>query len=101
MKPHESLGHAFGAMSRMVDRELRVVFAEYGVQPGQLPVLLALYEHDGQTQAELAAGVVGGGAVAAVRAAGAVARQPAPSLRGGLAALLRRLALRGLALLRR
>jgi DNA-binding MarR family transcriptional regulator len=54
MKPHESLGHAFGAMARMVDRELRTAFAEYGVQPGQLPVLLALYERDGQTQAELA-----------------------------------------------
>ena len=54
MKTDESLAHAFGSMSRIVERELRSVFAEYGVQPGQLPVLLALYERDGQTQAELA-----------------------------------------------
>jgi DNA-binding MarR family transcriptional regulator len=54
MKPNESLAHAFGSISRLVERELRLAFAEYGVQPGQLPVLLSLYEHDGLTQAELA-----------------------------------------------
>jgi DNA-binding MarR family transcriptional regulator len=54
MNPHESLGHAFGLMARMFERELREAFAEYGVSPGQLPVLLALYEHDGLAQSELA-----------------------------------------------
>jgi DNA-binding MarR family transcriptional regulator len=54
MRPHESLAHAFGTMSRLLDRELRRAFAEYGISPGQIPVLLALYERDGLTQAELA-----------------------------------------------
>ena len=57
MKPNESLAHAFGSMSRLVERELRSEFARFGVQPGQLPVLLSLYEHDGLTQAELASSI--------------------------------------------
>src|SRR4051794_4346334 len=55
MQPHESLAHAFGAMARALERELRGACAEYAVTPGQLPVLLALYERDGLTQTELAA----------------------------------------------
>jgi DNA-binding MarR family transcriptional regulator len=58
MNPNESLGHAFALMSRLLERELRRGLAEYAVTPGQLPVLLALYERDGQTQTELA-GTVG------------------------------------------
>ena len=54
MQPHESLGHAFSTMARLLDRDLRRALAEYGVLPGQLPVLLALWEHDGRTQTELA-----------------------------------------------
>jgi DNA-binding MarR family transcriptional regulator len=54
MQPHESLAHSFGVMARLMERELRSACAEYHVLPGQLPVLLALYEHDGQTQTELA-----------------------------------------------
>jgi DNA-binding MarR family transcriptional regulator len=54
MQPRDSLGHAFGAMSRLLERELRESIAEYGVLPGQLPVLIALYERDGMTQTELA-----------------------------------------------
>jgi MarR family transcriptional regulator, transcriptional regulator for hemolysin len=54
MQPHESLAHAFGTMSRLLERELRAACSEHHVLPGQLPVLLALYEHDGLTQSELA-----------------------------------------------
>jgi DNA-binding MarR family transcriptional regulator len=57
MKPNESLAHAFGSMSRLVERELRGALAEYRVQPGELPVLLALFESDGMTQAQLTASV--------------------------------------------
>jgi DNA-binding MarR family transcriptional regulator len=53
MKTHESLAFAVGLMSRLLERELRTAFAAHGVLPGQFPVLLALYESDGQTQAEL------------------------------------------------
>jgi DNA-binding MarR family transcriptional regulator len=54
MKPHESLGHAFAGMARLLEREQREAFAEYHVLPGQVPVLLALWEQDGLTQTELA-----------------------------------------------
>lgn len=59
MKPHEPLGHAFGVMGRQLERELRRELWRHGVTPGQAPVLLALYEQDGLSQAELtrAAGV--------------------------------------------
>src|SRR4051812_6658567 len=55
MKPEDSLAHSFASMGRMVERELRVALAAYRLQPGELPVLLALYDHDGATQAELTA----------------------------------------------
>jgi DNA-binding MarR family transcriptional regulator len=54
MHPHESLAHAFGLMSRLLERDLRAACAEYHVLPGQVPVLLALYERDGLTQSQLA-----------------------------------------------
>jgi DNA-binding MarR family transcriptional regulator len=54
MKPRESLAFGVAVMARLFDRELRATFAEFGVLPGQLPVLLELYDRDGQTQAELA-----------------------------------------------
>jgi DNA-binding MarR family transcriptional regulator len=54
MKPHESLAHAFGVMTRLLERELRDSFAEHHILPGQLPVLLALFERDGSTQTEIA-----------------------------------------------
>ena len=54
MKPRESLAFGVGVMSRSFDRELRSALSELGVQPGQVPVLLALFESDGRTQADLA-----------------------------------------------
>jgi DNA-binding MarR family transcriptional regulator len=54
MKPSESLAVGVGLMARMFDRELRAVLEDLGVMPGQVPVLLALYDRDGRTQAELA-----------------------------------------------
>jgi DNA-binding MarR family transcriptional regulator len=57
MKQHEPLGQAFAGIARLFERELRGAFAEYHVLPGQLPVLLALYERDGLTQSQLAAAI--------------------------------------------
>jgi DNA-binding MarR family transcriptional regulator len=54
MESHESLGHAFAMMARLLDRELRSALAQHGVLPGQLAILLELYERDGLTQTELA-----------------------------------------------
>jgi DNA-binding MarR family transcriptional regulator len=54
MKTYESLAFGVGLMARMFDRELRAVLSRYGVSPGEFPVLLALYDCDGLTQAELA-----------------------------------------------
>jgi DNA-binding MarR family transcriptional regulator len=54
MKPSESLAVGIGQMARLFERELRAALFEHGVLPGQAPVLLALYDRDGQTQAELA-----------------------------------------------
>ena len=41
-------------MARLFERELRTALRDLRVLPGQLPVLLALYDRDGRTQAELA-----------------------------------------------
>lgn len=81
MQPHESLGHTFAAMARLMDRELRRSLADHGVQPGQLPALLALYEQDGLSQMELAraAGVeqpTMAAALARMERDGLVAREP-------------------------
>src|SRR4051812_36585626 len=54
MKPTESLAIGVAQLSRMFDRELRAALMPAGVLPGQLPVLLALYDDDGPTQADLA-----------------------------------------------
>jgi DNA-binding MarR family transcriptional regulator len=54
MKPTESLAVGVAQLSRMFDRELRAALLQTGVAPGQLPVLLALYEADGRTQADVA-----------------------------------------------
>ncbi len=48
-----SLGYQVNHLARLLERTLRLRIAEYGVVPGQFPALLALYERDGQTQAEL------------------------------------------------
>jgi DNA-binding MarR family transcriptional regulator len=40
--------------SRLLDSVIADRLAQYGVTPGQLPTLLALYAEDGRTQAELA-----------------------------------------------
>src|SRR4051794_35621621 len=57
MKPTESLAVGVAQLSRMFDRELRGALMPTGVLPGQLPVLLALYDRDAPTQAELARGL--------------------------------------------
>jgi DNA-binding MarR family transcriptional regulator len=54
MKTHESLAFGVGLMARLFDRELRIALFSLGVLPGQVPVLLVLYEADGVTQAQLA-----------------------------------------------
>jgi DNA-binding MarR family transcriptional regulator len=54
MKPHESLAVRVGQVGRLFDRELRAAFREFDVLPGQFPVLLALYDEDARTQADLA-----------------------------------------------
>jgi DNA-binding MarR family transcriptional regulator len=54
MKPTESLAIGVAQLSRMFDRELRMALVKTGVAPGQLPVLLALFDTDAPTQAELA-----------------------------------------------
>ena len=54
MKTYESLAFTVGLMARGFERELRSALAGFDVTPGQLPVMLALYEHDGLTQAALA-----------------------------------------------
>ena len=54
MKTHESLAFAMSLSARRFERELRTAFLPLGVLPGQFSVLLALYEADGLTQADLA-----------------------------------------------
>jgi DNA-binding MarR family transcriptional regulator len=54
MKPTESLAVAIAQLSRVFERELRAALMRTGVMPGQLPVLLALFDKDGPTQSELA-----------------------------------------------
>jgi DNA-binding MarR family transcriptional regulator len=83
MKPNESLAHAFGSMGRLVERELRGALGEYRVQPGELPVLLALYESDGMTQAQLTESVhveqpTMAATLGRMERHGFVARQPDP-----------------------
>lgn len=52
-----SLGYQINHLSRLMERGLRDRIAPLGVVPGQFAQLLALYEADGLTQAELCARV--------------------------------------------
>ncbi|WP_249138606.1 MarR family winged helix-turn-helix transcriptional regulator [Phycicoccus avicenniae] len=49
----ESLGYRVNDLARLLAHALRDRIAPFGVVPGQFPQLLALYEEDGLTQAEL------------------------------------------------
>lgn len=48
-----SLGYQVNHLSRLLANALRSRVQEFGVVPGQFAQLLALYERDGRTQAEL------------------------------------------------
>lgn len=48
-----SLGYQVNLLARLLEQALRRQIADHGVVPGQFPALLALYERDGLTQAEL------------------------------------------------
>ncbi len=48
-----SLGYQVNLLSRLLEQALRRRIAGHGVVPGQFPALLALYERDGLTQAQL------------------------------------------------
>jgi DNA-binding MarR family transcriptional regulator len=81
MKPTESLAVGVAQLSRMFDRELRAAFIETGVLPGQFPVLLALYDRENQTQADLARALAVeqptmASTLARMEGAGLVERQP-------------------------
>lgn len=49
----ESLGYLVNHLARLMARALHAEISAHGVVPGQFPVLLALWEEDGLTQAEL------------------------------------------------
>jgi DNA-binding MarR family transcriptional regulator len=49
----QSLGYMVNLEARMMAQALHRRIAPHGVVPGQFPALLALYERDGRTQAEL------------------------------------------------
>jgi DNA-binding MarR family transcriptional regulator len=49
----ESLGYLVNHLARLMARALHTEISAHGVVPGQFPVLLALWEEDGLTQAEL------------------------------------------------
>jgi DNA-binding MarR family transcriptional regulator len=57
LPPESSPGYLVNHLSRLLARALRERIAPYGVVPGQFAQLLALYESDGVTQAELCARV--------------------------------------------
>jgi DNA-binding MarR family transcriptional regulator len=50
---HDSVGYQVNLLARLLEQTLRRRIAGYGVVPGQFPALLALYEREGLTQAEL------------------------------------------------
>lgn len=52
-----SLGYQVNHLARLMERALRERIEPFGVVPGQFAQLLALYEADGLTQAELCARV--------------------------------------------
>ena len=57
LPPESSLGYLVNHLGRLLAHGLREQIAPYGVVPGQFAQLLALYETDGITQAELCARV--------------------------------------------
>jgi DNA-binding MarR family transcriptional regulator len=57
LPPESSLGYLVNHLARLLALALRDRIEPYGVVPGQFAQLLALYEADGQTQAELCARV--------------------------------------------
>lgn len=54
LRPEQSLGYMIHYVGRLFARAMGAEAARHGVQLGAVPVLLALWEVDGQTQAELA-----------------------------------------------
>ncbi len=57
LSPASSLGYLVNHLARLLAQALRERIEPYGVVPGQFAQLLALYESDGLTQAELCARV--------------------------------------------
>jgi DNA-binding MarR family transcriptional regulator len=57
LPPESSLGYLVNHLARLLAQALRERIEPYGVVPGQFAQLLALYESDGLTQAELCARV--------------------------------------------
>lgn len=53
LQRHQSLGYQVNHAARLLEQELRRRIEALGVVPGQFAALLALYESDGVTQAEL------------------------------------------------
>jgi DNA-binding MarR family transcriptional regulator len=53
LRRHQSLGYQVNHAARLLEQELRRRIEALGVVPGQFAALLALYESDGVTQAEL------------------------------------------------
>ena len=53
MSREESWGYQANLLARLFEIALRSRIAPYGVAPGQFPQLLALFERDGVSQAEL------------------------------------------------
>jgi DNA-binding MarR family transcriptional regulator len=53
LRPRSSVGYQVNRLARLFEAVLRTRIAVCGVVPGQFPALLALFEHDGQTQREL------------------------------------------------
>ncbi|MDA8074224.1 MAG: MarR family winged helix-turn-helix transcriptional regulator [Actinomycetota bacterium] len=53
LRPGSSVGYQVNRLARLFEAALRARIVAHGVVPGQFPALLALFEHDGQTQREL------------------------------------------------
>lgn len=51
---HQSPGHVINYLARLFAKALHRRIAAHGVNPGQFPVLLMLWEREGVTQTELA-----------------------------------------------
>ncbi len=54
LKPAESFGYMVNYLARLYARAMGREMARHGVQVGYVPVLLALWDAEGQTQSELA-----------------------------------------------